>query len=280
MRICRYDIQGQINRLGLVEGDRVRDVSAALDLLPSLRWPFPPGDLLIAHLDAVRQRIEAIAGGAPSNNLVDVTLRAPVANPSKIICGAGNWPEHREAMGGKTMADLGYLYKTTNALAGADDGVTLSHPDRTTVHEAELAIVIGRGGRHIAAAAALDHVAGYMIGLDMTMQGPENFTHNKNFDSYGVVGPWLVTADEIPDPGAIGFEFHVNGELRQKDSFDRLVFGVPALIEYAASVMTLYSGDIIMTGTPVGVAPVVSGDVMEARFDIIGTMRVQVRAAG
>ena len=279
MRICRFSRPGGLpDRLGLVDGGDVLDVSAACDLLPPRRWPAPPGDQLIAELPRLREAIAALAERAERIALADVMLHAPVANPSKILCGAGNWPEHRDAMGGKTMRDLGFLYKTTNALVGPGEGVTLSHPGRVTLHECELAIVIGTGGRHIAAADALDHVAGYAIGLDMTMQGPENFTHNKGFDSYGVVGPWLVTADEVPDPGAIAFEFRVNGELRQADRFDRLVLGVAELIEYAASVMTLFPGDIIMTGTPGGVAAVAPGDVMEATFDIIGDMRVAVRA--
>lgn len=279
MRICRFSRHGGApDRLGLVDGEDVLDVSAACDLLAPRRWPAPPGDQFIAELPRLRDAITALAEQAERIALADIVLHAPVANPSKILCGAGNWPEHRAAMGGRTMRDMGFLYKTTNALAGPGEGVTLSHPDRVTVHEAELAIVIGTGGRHIAAAEALDHVAGYAIGLDMTMQGPENFTHNKGFDSYGVVGPWLVTADEVPDPGAITFEFRVNGEVRQAGRFDRLILGVPELIEYAASAMTLFPGDIIMTGTPGGVAAVEPGDVMDARFDIIGEMRVAVRA--
>lgn len=279
MKISRFDLPGgATDRLGIVEGDRIGDVSAALDLLPALRWPFPLGDQLIANLDTLRPRMAALAADAVRHDVAAVHLQSPVANPSKILCGAGNWLDYREAMGGKTMADIGYLYKTTNALAGADDGVTLSHPHRVTVHEAELAVVIGRGGRGIPAATALEHVAGYAIGLDMTMQGDENFTHNKGFDTYGVIGPWLVTADEIPDPAAISFDFRVNGEMRQQNSFSRLMLDVPTMIEYAASVMTLYPGDIIMTGTPPGVAPVHAGDVMHARFDLIGEMTVKVRA--
>jgi 2-keto-4-pentenoate hydratase/2-oxohepta-3-ene-1,7-dioic acid hydratase in catechol pathway len=277
MRICRFDRGAERDRLGVVEGDRVFDVTAVVELLEPVRWPVPVGDRMIAELDRLRPRMEALVGqGAPSFPLAQVHLKAPVANPSKFFCGAGNWPEHKEQMGGQTMRDMGYLYKTTNALAGAGDALELFAPGRTTLHEAELAIVIGKQGARLSRDQAMDHVAGYAIGLDMTMAGPENFTHNKCYDGYGIIGPWLVTADEIPDPRALGFRFYVNDELRQADRIERLNFDVPELIVFASSIATLYPGDIIMSGTPIGVGPVVPGDVMRTEFDGIGTMVTRV----
>jgi 2-keto-4-pentenoate hydratase/2-oxohepta-3-ene-1,7-dioic acid hydratase in catechol pathway len=277
MRICRFDRAGERDRLGVVEGDKVYDVSEALEMIEPLRWPVPMGDRMIANLDRLRPRMEAlIKGGAPSYPLSDVKLQSPVANPSKFFCGAGNWPEHKAQMGDMTMKTMGYLYKTTNALAGPSDDCELFAPGRVTVHEAELAIIIGKQGRQITRENALKHVAGYAIGLDMTMQGPENFSHNKCYDGYGIIGPWMVTTDEIPDPSVLSFRFYVNGEMRQQDKIDRLVFDVPELIVFASSIATLYPGDIIMTGTPIGVSPVVPGDVMYTEFDIIGTMTNKV----
>lgn len=277
MRICRFDRGDARDRLGVVEGDVVCDVSAALDMLEPVRWPVPVGDRMIAALDRLRPQMEGLmTNGAPRFPLADIHLKAPVANPSKFFCGAGNWPEHKEQMGGQTMHDMGYLYKTTNALAGAGDDLVLFAPGRTTLHEAELAIIIGSEGARLTRDQAMDHVAGYAIGLDMTMAGPENFTHNKCYDGYGIIGPWMVTADEIPDPAALSFRFYVNDELRQADRFERLNFDVPELIVFASSIATLYPGDIIMTGTPTGVGPVVPGDVMRSEFDVIGTMVTRV----
>jgi 2-keto-4-pentenoate hydratase/2-oxohepta-3-ene-1,7-dioic acid hydratase in catechol pathway len=277
MRICRFDRGAEHDRLGVVEGDTVFDVTAAIDLLEPVRWPVPMGDRMIAALGRLRPRMEALAAeGAPSFPLDEVHLKAPVANPSKFFCGAGNWPEHKEQMGGLTMHDMGYLYKTTNALAGAGDDLELFAPGRSTLHEAELAIIIGKQGARITRETAMDHVAGYAIGLDMTMAGPENFTHNKCYDGFGIIGPWMVTADEIPDPRELSFRFYVNDELRQADKIERLNFDVQELIVFASSIATLYPGDIIMTGTPIGVAPVVPGDVMRTEFDVIGTMVTKV----
>jgi 2-keto-4-pentenoate hydratase/2-oxohepta-3-ene-1,7-dioic acid hydratase in catechol pathway len=277
MKICRYqdEMNGPI-RVGLVEDGMVRDVSAVADDLPAVRWPLPPGDLFITHLERLRPRMTELAKRARPIALADVQLKCPVANPGKFLCGAGNYPEVLAA--GSHPRKLGLLFKMTSAAAGPSDGVTLRWPERVTFHEMELAIVIGRQGTEIPAANALDYVAGYAIGLDMTMQGKEFPSFGKSFDTYGVIGPWLVTADEIPDPGKLGFVLKVNGEVRQQDSIGRLVLDVPLLIEHVASVMTLHPGDVIFSGTPPkSVGPVQPGDVMHAQMDAIGEMTVAVR---
>jgi 2-keto-4-pentenoate hydratase/2-oxohepta-3-ene-1,7-dioic acid hydratase in catechol pathway len=277
MKICRYETgSGGPVRLGLVEGGMVRDVSSIADELPSLRWPLPPGDLFIAQLPQLRPKLLDLAGAATPVPLGSVRLKCPVANPGKFICGAGNFTEVLAAGGHPRR--LGLLFKMTSAAAGPSDGVTLRWPERVTFHEMELAIIIGKAGTEIAAADALDHVAGYAIGLDMTMQGKEFPSFGKSFDSYGVIGPWMVTAEEIPDPSTLSFVLKVNDEVRQEDSLSRLVLDVPALIEHAASIMTLYPGDVIFSGTPPrSVGPVRPGDVMHAQMDRIGEMRVEVR---
>lgn len=277
MKICRYqDATGGPIRIGLVEAGELRDVSAIADALPSLRWPLPPGDLFIAHLDRLRPAIAELARKSKPVPVASVRMKCPVANPGKFVCGAGNFPEVLAA--GSHPRKLGLLFKMTSAAAGESDGVTLRWPERTTFHEMELAIVIGRQGTEIPAASALDYVAGYAIGLDMTMQGKEFPSFGKSFDTYGVIGPWLVTADEIPDPSKLSFVLKVNGEVRQQDSVGRLVLDVPALIEHVASVMTLHPGDVIFSGTPPkSTGPVKPGDVMHAQMDAIGEMSVAVR---
>ena len=276
MKICRYQhASGGPICIGVVEGDAVLDVSAIADSLPSLRWPLPPGDLFITHLDELRPQMIELARSARPVPLASVLLKSPVANPGKFLCGSGNHTDVL-AMGGHPRK-LGLLFKMTSAAAGASDGVTLRWPERVTFHEIELAIVIGRQGTEIPAAEALDYVAGYAIGLDMTMQGKEFPSFGKSFDSYGVIGPWMVTADEIADPSQLGYVLKVNGEVRTQDSTGRLVLGVAELVEHAASIMTLHPGDVIFSGTPPkALGPVRPGDLMHAQMDRVGEMTVAV----
>ena len=150
------------------------------------------------------------------------------------------------------------------------------HLDRRNDQEIELAVIIGKPARKVSAADALGHVAGYCIGLDITIRGPEERSFRKSPDSYTVLGPWLVTADELKDPSPLSFTIAVNGEIRQDANTDDLVLGVPELIEFASSFYTLHPGDVILTGTPQGVGPVRPGDVLLAKIDKIGEMRVNV----
>jgi 2-keto-4-pentenoate hydratase/2-oxohepta-3-ene-1,7-dioic acid hydratase in catechol pathway len=285
MRLCRFGAE----RLGLVDGDLVRDVTGALDTLPAYRHPFPNFDLLVARLDDLRPRFAALArGDAPSLPLADVTLRSPVANPGKLIGAPVNYQRHLSEVRGS--ADLhhgnpiasidraGLFLKATSSLVGPGEGVRLRMPDRRTDHEVELALVIGTQASLVPRDRALDYVAGYCIGLDITIRGPEERSLRKSPDSYSVLGPWLVTADEIPDPGHLGLRLSVNGEVRQDSSTADLILGVPELIEYASSFYTLFPGDVILTGTPAGVSPIQPGDTITASIDKIGTMQVHVHA--
>ena len=136
--------------------------------------------------------------------------------------------------------------------------------------------VIGREASQVPAERALEHVFGYAIGLDMTVRGPEWPVLRKSPDSYGVLGPWIVTAEEIADPGQLDLSLRVNGEPRQASNTRHLIYDVAALVEYASSFYTLYPGDLIYTGTPEGVGPVQPGDVMDCEIEGIGAMRVSV----
>lgn len=276
MKICRYQTEahGPV-RVGVVRGGMVHDVTAATDMLPNVRWPYPAGDLFIANLDRLRPVMDELADKAPPVPVGEVLLKNPVANPGKFICGAGN---HKVVLGaGGHPRRLGLLFKMTSAAAGASDGVVLRWPERTTFHEMEIAIVIGRQGTEIPASEAPGYVAGYCIGLDMTMQGSEFPSFGKSFDTYGVMGPWLTTSDEIADPDALAYCLKVNGEDRQVDSTASLVLGIADLVEHAASVMTLHPGDVIFSGTPPATTgPVAPGDVMHAAMDGLGEMTVKV----
>ncbi|MCB2079197.1 MAG: fumarylacetoacetate hydrolase family protein [Novosphingobium sp.] len=276
MKICRYQENetGPV-KLGVVRDGMVHDVTAVTDSLPSVRWPYPAGDQFITNLDELRPQMEALADKSQGIAVSDVLLRCPIANPGKFVCGAGN---HKVVLGaGGHPRRLGFLFKMTNAAAGPADGVTLRWPERVTFHEAEIAIVIGKQGTEIAAKDALDYVAGYAIGLDMTMQGTEFPSFGKSFDTYGLMGPWLTTRDEIADPDALNYRLTVNGEEKTVDTTANLVLGIADLVEHAASVMTLHPGDVIFSGTPpMSVGPVVPGDVMHVAMDGLGEMTVQV----
>jgi 2-keto-4-pentenoate hydratase/2-oxohepta-3-ene-1,7-dioic acid hydratase in catechol pathway len=166
--------------------------------------------------------------------------------------------------------------KATSAVVGPGEGVKLVHTDRRNDHEVELALVIGRTAKNVDAAAAPDYIAGYCIGLDMTIRGPEERSLRKSPDSYCVLGPWLATPDEVGDPGSLQVSLTVNGEPRQDASTSDLILGVGELIAWGSSFYTLYPGDVILTGTPQGVGPVKPGDTMQARIDRIGAMQVKV----
>ncbi|MFM7570965.1 MAG: fumarylacetoacetate hydrolase family protein, partial [Betaproteobacteria bacterium] len=144
-------------------------------------------------------------------------------------------------------------------------------------HELELVAVIGKRGTRIGRHEALSYVAGYCIGLDMTLRGPQFPDFRKSIDTYAVLGPWMVTADEFGDPANVQMRLTVNGEMRQKASTASMVYDLPKLIEFTSAYYTLEPGDLIYTGTPAGVGPVKPGDIIEAHIDRIGAMQVPVR---
>jgi len=288
MRLCRF---GE-NRLGVVEGATVRDVTAALDVLPEYRYPLPSHDILIANLDKVAARARALVHDAPALPLDALALLSPVANPGKLIAAPVNYEKHLTEVRGDaalhnnnpghtlTIHNAGVFLKATSSLVGPGEGVVIRTADRRTDHEVELAFVIGRTASRVPRQDALKYVAGYAIGLDITIRGSEDRSFRKSADTYSVLGPWLVTADEIADPGALDLQLAVNGDLRQKSNTKYMILGVAELIELASSIYTLHPGDVVFTGTPEGVSPIEPGDQIAATIDGIGTMEVTVRAAG
>jgi len=284
MRICRFDD----NRLGVVQGDEIVDVSAVLDKLPKLSWPYPRYDAFIASLDALRPELEKAAKTGRRVKIDSVRLLSPVADPGKIIAAPVNYKLHLDEartdtgihFGSKvkTIEEAGLFLKSTGSLVGPSEGVISERRDRRTDHEIELGLVIGKRGKNISEADALGHVAGYTIALDMTIRGPEERSLRKSRDTFSVLGPWLVTADEFGDPSNVDFELKIAGASKQKSNTRNLIFDCRKLIAYASEAYTLEPGDVIMTGTPEGVAPVEPGDVMDCWIDRIGRMQVAVRA--
>ena len=272
MRICRFNE----NRLGLVDGESILDVTPALEVIPAMRYPAPLGDQLIANFGAVTERIAALKAAAPRFALKDVKLLSPVGNPTKIVNAPINYVKHitesnadpgiKHGRANIThISDWGLFLKATSSLVGFGSEVRLLYPDRRNDHELELAVVIGKQGRNIAEGDARSHVFGYALGLDMTTRGKELLSWRKSADTYAVLGPWLTTADEISDPNALDLVLKVNGEVRQSANTRDLVYFVDKLVSWASEKYTLYPGDIILTGTPEGVGPVVPGDVIDRK---------------
>jgi 2-keto-4-pentenoate hydratase/2-oxohepta-3-ene-1,7-dioic acid hydratase in catechol pathway len=274
----------------VVEGDIVKDVTAALDTLPQYSYPLPQHDVFIANLDAVAARARTLTKDAPAVPLDRVTLLSPVANPGKIVAAPVNYQKHLNEVRENpqlhgnnpghtfTIQSAGLFLKATSSLVGPGQGIVVRCAKRRTDHEVELAVVIGRTASRVKRDEALKYVAGYSIGLDISIRGSEDRSFRKSPDSYSVLGPWLVTADEIPDPGVLDLQITVNGQLRQQSNTKYMILGVPELIEMASAFYTLQPGDLLFTGTPEGVSPIEAGDHIVATIDRIGTMSVATRA--
>jgi 2,4-didehydro-3-deoxy-L-rhamnonate hydrolase len=293
MRICRFNG----DRLGLIDGIEILDVSEVVERLPAVRWPIPWGDPLISRLHDLREPLAAAAVHASRLPVASVRLDSPVTNPSKIMAAPANYRKHieldtldpgvdqgthRDAMINleRPVDTYGLFLKASSCLVGPAQGITIDWPGeaRRVDHEVEIAIVIGRTARHIKKENALEYVAGYGIGLDITIRGNEDRSFRKSADSFAVLGPWLATPDEIDDPTDLKFWLSVNGEMRQSSSTRAITVGLAELIEIASSVYALYPGDILLSGTPEGVGPLRSGDVIVAGAAGIGEMTVHVRA--
>jgi 2,4-didehydro-3-deoxy-L-rhamnonate hydrolase len=286
MRICRFDN----DRLGVVIGDMVHDVSAAQDEIRAAARYDMMGDAVIAALPAWRSRLEEMAKKVPGKPVSQVKLLSPVARPSKVMAAPTNYTKHiqemrekreREGQASRYTAKIGedgIFLKANSAIVGPSEGIPLRFPDRRNDHEAELVVIIGKEGSDIPRSRALDYVAGYTLGLDMTVRGKEDRSFRKSVDGYAPLGPWMVTADEIPDPNNLQMTLHVNDELRQEPHTRDLIYDVQRLIEFASSFYTLYPGDVYFTGTAEGVGPVKPGDWIYTRCDAIGELTIRVRA--
>jgi 2-keto-4-pentenoate hydratase/2-oxohepta-3-ene-1,7-dioic acid hydratase in catechol pathway len=244
-------------------------------------------DPLVAVIPQLRALDPAVLDAAPASPCETIRLASPVRRPSKILAAPDNYQAHLEEMrataasGGRQPSTLekdGLFLKASSSIAGPDDGIAIRFLDRRTDYEIELVVVIGVRASDVAVERAREYVAGYALGLDVTLRGTEERSLRKSMDGYSILGPWLTTADEIADPGAIELELALNGETRQRTSTADLLTSVDGLIAYASRFSTLHPGDLIYTGTPAGVGPIRPGDVITARGTGLGTMRAAVRA--
>jgi 2-keto-4-pentenoate hydratase/2-oxohepta-3-ene-1,7-dioic acid hydratase in catechol pathway len=210
-----------------------------------------------------REMLSVIAGGTlpspvgPAHNLAAVKLLAPIPRPPKFICVGLNYRDHARETGLDIPTIPTIFSKFSNVVIGPGAPIVLPKNSKRPDYEAEFTFVIGSGGRHIPAARALDHVFGYTIVNDVSARDFQMATSQwlmgKTFDTFAPMGPWIVTRDEVANPHALDVTLEIGGEVLQKSNTRELVFGIPALIEYISSVVTLEPGDIVATGTPAGV---------------------------
>jgi 2-keto-4-pentenoate hydratase/2-oxohepta-3-ene-1,7-dioic acid hydratase in catechol pathway len=279
MRLVSYSIPGE-QGFGVIQGDGIVSMSRHspyLDLLSALR----SGGL--ADLNAIAQ------GQATDFALEDVQLLPPVPNPGKIICVGLNYRDHVEESGRTVTAHPALFCRYPESQVG--HGANLVKPLESDKFdfEGELALVIGKRGRRIRALEAMGHIAGYTCYNDGSIRDWQHhtsqFLSGKNFASTGAFGPWLVTAEDIPDPSRLRLRTLLNGAVMQEATVDMMITSIPELIAYISTFMTLEPGDVIVTGTPGGVGtkrtpPVYmhDGDIIEIEIDRIGTLRNQVVA--
>ncbi|MGI9615310.1 MAG: fumarylacetoacetate hydrolase family protein [Acidimicrobiales bacterium] len=228
---------------------------------------------VIAHWDDAVDSVRS----SPPLSIEGHRIGPPIPRPSKIVGIPVNYVDHQREMNAEhTVAGLGFFLKSPSSVIGPDGEVVLPFPHRRTDQEAELGVVIGRRASFVDRRDALDHVFGYTCLVDVTVRGSEERSTRKSFAGFTPIGPWITTADEIPDPTTLRIRGWVNDELRQDESTEKMVYGVAELIEFISSVVTLEVGDILATGTPAGVGPVTAGDVIRVAIDSVGTLEVPV----
>jgi len=273
MRLARFDG----GRVGIVFDQEIADITDIAGVDPA-EWPATGMLRLIRDFGAKRVEIEAALEDAPRKALSAVRLETPVPWPNKVIAYPVNYHAHGKEMQAQYRAThQGFFLKPSSSLSGPADPVVLPNvPGREVHHESELAIVIGKQVRGLRREDWREAVFGYACLLDMVVRGREERVFRKAYDSFCPVGPWIVTADEIEHPDRLDMKLWVGGELRQSANTRDLVLDIPGMIEMASAVMTLYPGDIIATGTPEGVGPVVDGDRIRIAIDRIGEMSVDV----
>jgi 2-keto-4-pentenoate hydratase/2-oxohepta-3-ene-1,7-dioic acid hydratase in catechol pathway len=259
MRLCRFiHPSGATPRYGWLEGDSVRP----------------------ADESRLFSRDPATRAGAESLPLDELRLVAPVA-PSKIVCVGRNYREHAAELGNEMPSEPLLFLKANSSLLGHEETITLPPYSERVEHEGELGVVIGRRAKEIGDAEnPLDYVFGYTCVNDVTARDlqkkDKQFTRAKSFDTFCPVGPYVVTD---VDPLDLRVETRVGGEVRQRGRTSEMAFDVPFLVRYVSRMMTLEPGDLISTGTPAGVGPLLDGDTVEVEVEGVGTLRNPVRAA-
>lgn len=275
MKIARFDG----GRIGVVNGDRITDVTDICGVDPA-EWP-PVGPLrVIAEFDRLKDKLEEAVAAREGVALSSVRLETPVPWPNKLIAYPVNYHDHATEMTSTGLANIqGFFLKANSSIVGPADAVEIPNiAGREFHHECEIGLIIGRECRGISVDEAMDHVFGFACLMDMTIRGKEERVMRKSYDTFTPIGPWIVTRDEIADPGNLEMRLWVNDELRQHANSRDLIVDMPNMVAIAASAMTLYPGDIIATGTPAGVGPITPGDTVTIEVESLGRMALPVVA--
>ncbi|MCH0540452.1 fumarylacetoacetate hydrolase family protein [Streptomyces sp. MUM 203J] len=285
MKLLRVGPAGAERPALLDQGGVLRDLSALVDDVD--------GRLLSDASALARVRAAAAAGVLPALDATGMRVGAPVGRIGKVVCIGLNYHDHAREAGARTPAEPVVFLKAADTVVGPHDTVLVPRGSRKTDWEVELAVVIGRTARYVGSAEeGIAHVAGYAVAHDVSerefqIERGGTWDKGKNCETFNPLGPWLVTADEVGDPQALGLRLWVNGELKQDGNTGEQIFPVGEVVRYVSQFMTLHPGDVINTGTPAGVAmgrpeprPYLrAGDVVELEVDGLGRQRQELKDA-
>jgi len=287
MRLVTFEYHGQI-RLGAQIGESILDLNRANPALPGEMLAFlGAGDSV---LELTRKTVVSASAEAliPAS---EVTLLAPVPHPGKILCIGHNYKGHL-GLGKTDLPEYpNFFCKTANTITAHQQPILIPRITSQVDYEAELAVIIGKRGHNIPETEAMEYVAGYSIFNDVIARDVQKRTSQwflgKSFDTFGPLGPALVTKDEVPDPHCLGLELSVNGLPKQRTNTSNLIFSVPFLVSYLSQIMTLDPGDILATGTPAKLPEAANpqrflepGDAVEITIEKLGTLRNTVATNG
>jgi len=269
-------------RAALQHGSRFIDLHAANPNLPSSLKALLEGGPELLHaaaLTAQSPSATAYEGGK-------VRLLAPILDPQKVICVGLNYRDHAAESGAAIPREPVLFSKFSTAVIGPEEPIVLPAVSKEVDYEAELVVVVGKKGRNFSEAEAVNYIAGYMVGHDVSARDwqlkkdGKQWLAGKTFDTFAPCGPVLVTRDEVPDPCRLGIQLRLNGQIMQNSNTQQMIFSPAFILAYVAQVVTLMPGDLVFTGTPPGVGvarkpPVFlkGGDVVEVEIDQLGLLR-------
>jgi acylpyruvate hydrolase len=286
MKLVSFELKGE-QRVGLWLPEGILDLKQLDASMPS--------DMisLLAEWQKYRPKLETLEQGVQVQEALvspnDVHVLAPIPRPCKLMAVGLNYRDHAAETGAQLPSSPIFFAKAASAALGPYDPIVIPRITHQVDYEAELALVIGRKGRHISEASALEHVAGYMAFNDVSARdmqfGDRQWFRGKSCDTFAPMGPWIVTADEVADPQRLDIELRLNGQVMQRSNTSQMVFSIAQLISFISQAMTLEPGDVIATGTPSGVGyvrkpPVFlqAGDIVEVQIQGVGTIRNPVIA--